>query len=108
MEQHISTLNLPKYILQEIQNCGCNYVCDIPKFLESSSKPLDLETATKVPETKTALDVFEEECLMGYIPTFTKELDEVLGGGIPIGLITEFAGESDTCKTELWLLFNVL
>lgn len=100
MEQHISSLNLPKNVLLEMQSCGCNYVCDI-HFVEPLKIP-DLETSLKVPLTKTAFDIFEEECTLGEIPTFIKELDAALGGGIPVGQITEFAGESNTHKTELW------
>lgn len=101
MEQPISSLNLPKHLLQQIQNTGCNYVCDIPQFVELSKMP-DLQTSLKVPHTKTAFDIFEEECLLGGIPTFIKELDAALDGGILVGLVTEFAGEPDTHKTELW------
>lgn len=101
MEQHILSLNLPKFALQELQSSGCNYVCDIPHFTESS-KLADLENSLRVPCTKTAFDIYEEECILGHIPTFIKELDAVLGGGIPVGEITEFSGDSDAHKTELW------
>lgn len=100
MEQPVASLNLPKRVLQELRTAGYVNCRDIkPDKYEYA--PV-LKEALKVPETKTALDLFEEECELGAIPTFITELDDALGGGIPIGLITEFSGYPDTCKTEIW------
>lgn len=42
-----------------------------------------------------------------FIPTGSKSLDGLLGGGIPSGRVTEFAGASGTGKTQLLLSATV-
>ncbi|KAI9774854.1 MAG: hypothetical protein M1840_000070 [Geoglossum simile] len=41
------------------------------------------------------------------ISTLDERLDEALGGGVPMGYITEFAGESATGKSQLLLLLSL-
>lgn len=105
MEQPLSSLDLPRYILQEMRNLGYTNCRD---FLSADDKVKekfsDVQKLVEAPVTKSALDLYQEECLMGCIPTLIKPFDEVLEGGIPVGLITEIAGDVDTKKTELWYL----
>ncbi len=49
----------------------------------------------------TALDLLKERENIQRITTGSKELDELLGGGIETGSITEFYGEFRTGKTQL-------
>lgn len=103
MQQPLSSLSLPKYILQELNSKGYNNCKD---FLEADEKVKqkfpEVEKLLETPNTKSALDVYQDECLLGYIPTLIKPVDEALYGGIPVGLITEITGDVDTSKTELW------
>lgn len=108
MEQPLSSLNLPKYIIQELKLLGFNNCRD---FLNADDtikqKYCDVAKLLERPATKSALDIYQEECLMGCIPTLIKPFDDCLDGGIPVGLITEIAGDVDTKKTELWYLFKI-
>lgn len=102
MDQPISSLNLPKYLLQEFQHLGYNYCKDVPSFDVLNVKNAKIETLKTSPQTKSAFELYQEECELGYIPTLFKELDTAVGGGIFVGLITEISGNADTKKTEIW------
>lgn len=54
------------------------------------------------PATKTALDILQEHSSNNII-TCCKALDDILGGGIPTKLITEFTGPSGSGKTQICL-----
>lgn len=103
MEQPLSSLHLPKYTLQQLKTSGYN---DCRDFLNADEKTKqkfrDVENLLITPPTNSALDVYQQECFLGCIPTLIKPFDDVLDGGIPVGLITEIAGDVDTRKTELW------
>lgn len=106
MEQPLSSLNLPKHTLQELKALGFN---DCRDFLNAADQNVkqkfpDVENLLTTPPTQSALDVYQQECFLGCIPTLIKPFDDVLDGGIPVGLITEIAGDVDTRKTELWYL----
>jgi len=49
----------------------------------------------------TAEEYYKERCKISYISTGCKALDEMLGGGIETGAITEFVGEFGTGKTQI-------
>lgn len=103
MEQPLSTLNLPKYVLHQLRSLGLNDCRDLLNADEKTKELVpNLASLMEAPPTKSALDCYQEECLLGYIPTLIKAFDDVLDGGIPVGLITEIAGDVDTKKTELW------
>lgn len=103
MEQPLSSLNLPRYILKELRALGYNTCAD---FLSADEKIKNkypkIQKLLEAPPTSTALDCYQNECLLGCIPTLLKPLDEILDGGVPVGLITEIAGDVDVRKTELW------
>lgn len=51
----------------------------------------------------TALDLMlKEEAELRNIVTFSSLLDEALGGGLPLGKITELCGVPGIGKTQLW------
>lgn len=50
----------------------------------------------------TALDILHEERSAHSIVTFSAAVDEMLGGGVPLGKITEFCGAPGSGKTQMW------
>lgn len=50
----------------------------------------------------TALELLQKEEELRSIVTFSSQLDECLGGGIPVGKITEVCGVPGIGKTQLW------
>ncbi len=50
----------------------------------------------------TALDMLRQEKARQPIVTFCQDLDEMLGGGIPLGKITELCGAPGVGKTQIW------
>ncbi|XP_062500278.1 DNA repair protein RAD51 homolog 3-like isoform X2 [Corticium candelabrum] len=52
-------------------------------------------------ESATALDLFHTERSTRFIVTFGAAMDEMIGGGIPLGKITEFLGEPGCGKTQM-------
>lgn len=101
MEQPIASLNIPKNLIREVQSAGYVYCKDL-NLTKICNITSNINALQQAPETKTALDIYQEEIVEGEIPSFIKELDLALRGGIPIGLITEISGEQDTCKTDIW------
>jgi DNA repair protein RadA len=49
----------------------------------------------------TALELLQEQRTKRYLSTGSQEFDEILGGGIATGSITEFAGEFSSGKSQL-------
>ena len=61
-----------------------------------------MRTTTSDPTRRlTALDLLEKEKNQGSIVTFCEELDEMLGGGVPVGKITELCGVPGVGKTQI-------
>lgn len=52
--------------------------------------------------SKTALDVWKLESKRRGIVTLCKDLDEAIGNGIPVGVITELTGPPGSAKTQIW------
>ncbi|KAF5288559.1 hypothetical protein FQR65_LT12012 [Abscondita terminalis] len=95
MNQAIHSLNLPRKKTKELRDAGYHYCKDMHSL--KPTWPNLMETL----KAKTALEVFEEECRLGYLCTFVDSLDHILKGGIPLGQITEFCGEPGSGKTQL-------
>lgn len=93
--QPIGSLNLPESKIQELYSKGYVYREDVKVLNEE-------ESSTRVPEMKSALDVLQDESYGSCIVTFCRELDDVLGGGVPTKLITEFDGLPGSGKTQMW------
>ncbi|XP_069694731.1 DNA repair protein RAD51 homolog 3 isoform X2 [Periplaneta americana] len=62
-----------------------------------------LPSLTSPPPTKSALDIWQEECNAPRIVTFCKALDDNLGGGLAVGELTELCGAPGSGKTQLCL-----
>ncbi len=56
---------------------------------------------------KTALDLKKEKGALPKIQTGSRRLDELLGGGVEVGTVTEFFGEYGTGKTQLCMQLSV-
>ena len=50
----------------------------------------------------TALDLLHRAENNQPIVTFSEQLDTLLGGGVPLGKMTEFCGAPGVGKTQLW------
>jgi DNA repair protein RadA len=50
---------------------------------------------------RTALEMLEERQNVRRIPTGSKALDQVLGGGVEVGAVTEFFGEYGSGKSQI-------
>ncbi|KAJ8266543.1 hypothetical protein GJAV_G00131640 [Gymnothorax javanicus] len=55
----------------------------------------------------TALELLEREQSLGTIVTFCSELDSMLGGGVPVGKMTEVCGAPGVGKTQLCMQLAV-
>lgn len=51
--------------------------------------------------SKNAYDLLQQEQSSGSIVTFCEQLDDMLGGGVPVGKITEFCGAPGVGKTQI-------
>ena len=63
-------------------------------LVRSSSKERDSDV--------TALDLLHGTQSQQPIVSFSEELDTLLGGGVPLGKMTEFCGAPGVGKTQLW------
>lgn len=52
--------------------------------------------------SKSAYEVWKDEKEAGVIITLCRDLDDAIGGGIPIGPITELVGGPSVGKTQFW------
>ena len=50
---------------------------------------------------QSALELLKVEQLQGYIVTFCAKVDAMLGGGVPMGKITEVCGAPGVGKTQI-------
>jgi len=66
------------------------------------------ETAANyIPGSKNAYDLLQQEQSSGSIVTFCEQLDDMLGGGVPVGKITEFCGAPGIGKTQIGMQLAV-
>lgn len=56
---------------------------------------------------KSALDLLKQEQSLPHIVTFSEQLDNMLGGGVPLCKITELCGAPGTGKTQLCMQLAV-
>lgn len=66
-----------------------------------------LEVQPRDLKTKSALQLLNEERASNPITTFVKDLDNLLGGGVALGQLTEFAGVPGVGKTQLGMQLAV-
>lgn len=64
----------------------------------------DGRNGTTMRPATTAWDLINDAQLQQPITTFSLQLDELFGGGIPVGKLTEFCGAPGVGKTQLWFV----
>ena len=50
----------------------------------------------------SALDLLRDEENLNHIVTSCYHIDDMLGGGVPVGKVTELCGAPGIGKTQLW------
>ena len=78
---------------------------DTPNACERTSRSPAVEnpaTKYRVGGPCSALDLLKLEEMQGHVVTFCAKIDEMLGGGVPVGKITEFCGAPGIGKTQIW------
>ena len=61
-----------------------------------------LKGCDRIKESSTALELLHKERNENHIVSFCARIDEMIGGGISVGQITEFCGPPGIGKTQLW------
>ncbi|RDD45047.1 DNA repair protein RAD51-like protein 3 [Trichoplax sp. H2] len=125
MQQQVNSLKLPQWQIVKLTSTGYETVGDL-----LSSTPLELSQDTGISHTDAVqmiqvarnatqisqqLDdalipvqqLLENEQNLNPIVTFCAKLDQALGGGIPLGKITEFCGPPGIGKTQLCMQLAV-
>lgn len=74
---------------------------------QKSSKTNQTTSSNNVPTSKNAYDILLQEQSYGSIVTFCEQLDDMLGGGVPVGKITEFCGAPGIGKTQIGIQLAV-
>ena len=108
---YLAMLEVSPVDIDKIQRAGFRYCCD---FEGTNSNELAHETGVSEDVITGILTRLREPaqqlCLQDgekkgpqYIPTFCKSLDELLGGGLKIGSLTEFVGGPGSGKSQLAL-----
>lgn len=85
--------------LSEELHITCEEALGIIKTVKSFTNNSNGEPRLSAPTT--AFDLLEKEKNQGSIVTFCECLDNMLGGGIPVGKITEFCGAPGVGKTQM-------
>lgn len=107
MEHNIASLNLPKTVVAQLKNIGYNNLSDIDPNIIKEKLGVDINICLqKAPETKTALEIYNEELLNGCLLSYNKNLDFVLRDVIIPKTISELSGESGSGKTQVWYKKN--
>lgn len=58
-------------------------------------------SSSSIPGSTNAFDLLQQEQSAGSIVTFCEKFDDMLGGGVPVGKITEFCGAPGIGKTQI-------
>ncbi|XP_019716318.1 DNA repair protein RAD51 homolog 3 [Hippocampus comes] len=127
MQRPVTTLRLSPQIKVKVLNAGFQTLDDVMQVsaLELSREAgLSQEEALEVLQVArkeggadgggagdgaslTALDLLQKEEALTRIVTFSSRLDAALGGGLPVGKITEICGVPGMGKTQLCLQLAV-
>lgn len=103
MEHPIASLNLPKTAVAQLKKMGYNNLIDIEPNTIGNKLGIELSgSLQKAPETKTALEIYNEELLNGCLLSYNENLDSVLKDVIIPKMISELSGEPGSGKTQVW------
>lgn len=69
-----------------------------PSISENGSPPPNNISS---PRSRSALEMLQQEQNASCVVTFCERLDDMLGGGVPTGKITEFCGAPGIGKTQI-------
>lgn len=103
MLQPISSLNLDSDIYQAFSSLGYNNAIELTEeIVRKKLSPDKWIQLCHIPETETALDMYEKDFRSGTVYTFNKNVDKILENEMVPGNIIEFCGQAGTGKTQLW------
>ncbi|KAJ9581526.1 hypothetical protein L9F63_023300 [Diploptera punctata] len=115
MLRSITSYPFPSSVLKKLKEDGFIYFEDLYDGQEINCEgkllmkqcgfemnPIDFMSVSKCP-SKSALDLWQDECMAPHIVTFSKSMDDMLDGGITVGQITELCGAPGSGKTQLSL-----
>lgn len=115
----MSSLALNSAVISKLNRRGFQCTADLEQLTpgqlstetgiteEEASEVLDLVDPQHGPVSVTALELLQRETELKPIVTFCSELDQALGGGIPLGKTTELCGVPGIGKTQLCLQLAV-
>ncbi|XP_021935813.1 DNA repair protein RAD51 homolog 3-like isoform X2 [Zootermopsis nevadensis] len=111
MLRAVTSLPLPGSLHLRLRETGFVYYEDLcdgygpegNKLVKQWGIDEQLKRLASVPPTKSALDIWQEECTSPHIVTFSKAVDDLLDGGIVVGEITELCGAPGSGKTQMSL-----
>ena len=69
--------------------------------LPPSLHPTHLHTKQSSLKSHSALELLHHEQMQGSIVTFCASIDEMMGGGVALGKVTEFCGAPGLGKTQM-------
>uniref|UniRef100_A0A8C6TYS2 DNA repair protein RAD51 homolog 3 n=1 Tax=Neogobius melanostomus TaxID=47308 RepID=A0A8C6TYS2_9GOBI len=119
MQRPVSSLPLSSAVISKLNRRGFQCTSDLEHLTasqlstdtgiteEDASEVLDLVDPQHCPVSITALELLQREAELKPIVTFSSELDQALGGGIPLGKTTELCGVPGIGKTQLCLQLAV-
>ncbi|XP_033108499.1 DNA repair protein RAD51 homolog 3-like [Anneissia japonica] len=95
----------PSQLSREI-DCSLEEAHEVLKTLENVTEARFSLKHGKT-SSKTALEILQEESKLPSVITFCEEMDNMLGGGIPLGKTTEICGAPGVGKTQICIQLAV-
>ncbi|XP_078363127.1 DNA repair protein RAD51 homolog 3-like [Oculina patagonica] len=89
-------------IIQTVRNSNDSSRSSNKKLTANGDNP-----SNSIPGSKNAYDLLQQEQSSGSIVTFCEKFDDMLGGGVPVGKITEFCGAPGIGKTQIGMQLAV-
>lgn len=115
MQRPVSSLPLSSAVISKLNRRGFQCTADLEHLTasqlstdtgiteEEALEVLHLVDPQRCPVSLTALELLQRETELKPIITFCSELDQALGGGIPLGKTIELCGVPGIGKTQLCL-----
>lgn len=119
MQRPVSSLPLSSAVISKLSRRGFQSSADLQHLTAGqlrsetgvteaeAAEVLELVNPQRGPVSVTALELLQKELELKSIVTFCSELDEALGGGIPLSKTTEVCGVPGIGKTQLCLQLAV-